>query len=276
MSGKTVPFLVSEPRTEPTAVVVEVPHAGLGLDPQALATLAASARALGADADLYVDELYADAPDAGAALICSRVSRYVCDLNRAGSDVDALAVEGGTARSSPHGFVWRTTTEGRPALLGAVSQAEYQRRLERYHRPYHERIAELLEARRARHGFAILLCAHSMPSRGRDGHDDAGVERADIVPGTRGRTTAGAPVIALVEQLAAAEGFRLRHDEPYRGGFTTGHYGRPRDRIHAIQIELARRLYMDERTLAKRPAEFARLQTFCKKLVGELGKLDLT
>jgi N-formylglutamate deformylase len=276
MSRKTVPFLVSEPRTEPTAVVVEVPHAGLGLDPQALATLAASARALGADADLYVDELYADAPDAGAALICSRVSRYVCDLNRAGSDVDALAVEGGTARSSPHGFVWRTTTEGRPALLGAVSQAEYQRRLERYHRPYHQRITELLEARRARHGFAILLCAHSMPSRGRDGHDDAGVERADIVPGTRGRTTAGAPVIALVEQLAAAEGFRLRHDEPYRGGFTTGHYGRPRDRIHAIQIELARRLYMDERTLAKRPAEFARLQAFCKNLVSELGKLDLS
>lgn len=270
-----MPFFVAEPRSEPTAVVVEVPHAGLGLDAQALATLAASARALGADADLYVDELYADAPDAGAALISARVSRYVCDLNRADNDVDALAVEGGTARSSPHGFIWRTTTEGRPALLGAVSQAEYRRRVERYHRPYHQRVAELLEVRRARHGFAILLCAHSMPSRGRDGHDDAGVERADIVPGTRGRTTAGAPVIAVVEELAAAEGLRLRHDEPYRGGFTTGHFGRPRDRVHAIQIELARRLYMDERSLAKRPAEFERLQRFCKTLVTELGKLDL-
>jgi len=276
MSKRTVSFVVTEPRIEPTAVVVEVPHAGLGLDPQALATLAASARALGADADLYVDELYADAPDAGAALISAELSRYVCDLNRAETDVDSLAVEGGTARSSPHGFVWRTTTEGRPALLGPVSHAEYQRRVERYHRPYHQRVAELLEARRARHGFAILLCAHSMPSRGRDGHDDAGVERADIVPGTRGRTTAGAPVIALVEELAAAEGFRLRHDEPYRGGFTTGHYGRPRDRVHAIQIELARRLYMDERTLAKRAGEFERLRRFCKTLVAALGKLDLS
>jgi N-formylglutamate amidohydrolase len=276
MSNRTVPFLVTEPRTEPTAVVVEVPHAGLGLDPQALATLAASARALGADADLYVDELYEGAPDAGAALISARLSRYVCDLNRAESDIDALAVEGGTARSSPHGFIWRTTTEGRPALLGAVSHAEYQRRVERYHRPYHQRIAELLEERRARYGFAILLCAHSMPSRGRDGHDDAGVERADIVPGTRGRSTAGARVITLVEELSAAEGLRLRHDEPYRGGFTTGHYGRPRDKIHAIQIELARRLYMDERTLAKRPPEFERLQRFCKTLVSELGKLDLS
>jgi len=270
-----VTFTLLEPRTEPTAVLVEIPHAGLGLDPEAVATLAAPARALGADADLYVDELYADAPDVGAALVASRMSRYVCDLNRAENDVDPLAVEGGTARSAPHGFVWRTTTEGRPALLGAIPQAEYQRRVERYHRPYHRRIAELLEERRARHGFAILLCAHSMPSRGRDGHDDAGVERADIVPGTRGRTTTSAPVIALVEELAQAAGFRLRHDEPYRGGFTTLTNGRPRDGIHAIQIELARRLYMDERTLAQRPAEFSRLRAFCKELVARLGALKL-
>jgi N-formylglutamate amidohydrolase len=270
-----VTFTFIEPRTEPTAVLVEIPHAGLELDPEALATLAAPARALGADADLYVDELYADAPDVGAALIASRLSRYVCDLNRAETDVDPLAVEGGSARSSPHGFVWRTTTEGRPALLGPISPAEYQRRVERYHRPYHRRIAELLEERRARHGFAVLLCAHSMPSRGRDGHDDAGVERADIVPGTRGRTTAAAPVIALAEELAEKAGFRLRHDEPYRGGFTTVNFGRPRDGVHAMQIELARRLYMDERTLAKRPAEFATLRAFCKELVQRLGELKL-
>jgi N-formylglutamate amidohydrolase len=270
-----VSFTVSDPRSAPTPVLVEVPHAGLELDPEALATLAASARSLGADADLYVDELYADAPDVGAALITSRMSRYVCDLNRAEGDVDALAVEGGSARSSPHGFVWRTTTEGRPALLGTIAHSEYQRRLERYHRPYHRRIAELLEERRARHGYALLLCAHSMPSRGRDGHDDAGVERADVVPGTRGRSTTAAPVIALVEELSAAAGFRLRHDEPYRGGFTTAHYGRPRDGVHAIQIELARRLYMDERTLARKPAEFAQLRGFCRGLVEALGKLKL-
>ena len=67
----------------------------------------------------------------------------------------------------------------------------------------------------------------------------------------------------------------LRHDEPYRGGFTTMHFGRPREGVHAIQIELARRLYMDERTLAKRPAEFASLRAFCKELVRELGALKL-
>jgi N-formylglutamate amidohydrolase len=268
-------FIVEAPRSRSTPVVVEVPHAGLEVDAEVLATLAASARALGADADLYVNELYADAPDVGATLIAARSSRYVCDLNRAESDVDPLAVEGGGARSSPHGFIWRTTTDGRPALLGPLTTAEYQRRLERYYRPYHQRLAELIEERRREHGFAVLLCAHSMPSRGRDGHDDAGVERADIVPGTRARTTTGPAVIELVERLAAKQGFRVRHDEPYRGGFTTAHHGRPRERVHAIQIELARRLYMDERSLARKPAEFARLRGFCQNLVEELGSLDL-
>lgn len=254
--------------------MVEVPHAGLWLDPVSLAWLAAPARSLGADADLYADELFQDAPDEGAHLLVANTSRYVCDLNRAEGDVDSLAVEGGTARSSPHGLVWRTTTEGRPALTGPLPRTEYERRLERYHRPYHQKLAELVEERRREHGFAILLCGHTMPSRGRDGHDDAGTERADVVPGTRGRTTAARAVIDLVERLAREAGFRVVHDEPYRGGFSTGFYGRPNARIHAIQIELARRLYMNERTLEPISERFETLRKFCRNVVGALGRLD--
>jgi N-formylglutamate amidohydrolase len=263
-------FSVTHPRGKATPLVVEVPHAGLGLDPVALATLAAQGRSLGSDADLYVDELYADAPDEGAALIASKLSRYVCDLNRSADDVDPLAVEGGAARSSPHGC---------PALFGPISRAEYERRVAAYHRPYHEALAKLLEERRAQHGFAILLCAHSMPSRGRDGHEDAGVERverADIVPGTRGKTTAAPLVIETVERLARSEGLRLVHDEPYKGGFTTQEYGRPKSGWHTIQIELARRLYMDERTLERQEGSFDRVRAFCRKVVVALGALDLS
>jgi N-formylglutamate amidohydrolase len=268
-------FTLTPPRGKPTPVVVEVPHAGLALDPSALAWLAAPARSLGADADLYADQLFQDAPDEGAHLVAATTSRYVCDLNRAEGDVDSLAVEGGTARSSPHGFVWRTTTEGRPALTGPIPRAEYERRLERYHRPYHEKLAELVEQRKREHGFAILVCGHTMPSRGRDGHDDAGTERADVVPGSRGRTSAGAPVIDLVENLAREAGFRVVHDEPYRGGYSTGHYGRPSEGLHAIQVELARRLYMNERTLEIVPDRFETLRKFCRSLVAALGRLDL-
>jgi len=256
-------------------VVVEVPHAGLGMDPVSLAWLAAPARSLGADADLYADQLFADAPDEGAQLLVANTSRYVVDLNRAEGDVDALAVEGGTARSSPHGLVWRTTTDGRPALTGPLPRAEYERRLERYHRPYHRTLAELVDERRREHGFAILLCAHTMPSRGRDGHDDAGTERADVVPGSRGRTSATSAVIDLVDRLGREAGFRVVHDEPYRGGYSTGYYGRPGEHVHAIQIELARRLYMNERTLEPIPDRFESLRKFCRGVVGALGRLDL-
>ena len=86
---------------------MEVPHAGLYVDATALSTLLAPANALGRDADLYVDELFHDAPSEGAALITSHVSRYVIDLNRAETDFDALAVENGSARVSPHGLIWR-------------------------------------------------------------------------------------------------------------------------------------------------------------------------
>lgn len=267
-------FNVVEPMGRAIPVVVEVPHAGLALDAQTLATLIAPAYAIGQDADLYVDELYSKVPEVGATLIVANGSRYVCDLNRGERDIDALAVEGGTMRSAPHGLVWRSTTEDRPALRAPLDRAEFDRRLARYYRPYHGTLAELVERTRQRFGYAIVVCGHSMPSRGRAGHSDPGRERADIVPGTRGRTTTGAPVIAEIEAVAAEFGWSLAHDDPYRGGFTTGCYGRPSDRVHAIQVEFARRLYMDETALCKSTEGFSRAQRFCTTFVERLGRLN--
>jgi N-formylglutamate amidohydrolase len=241
------------------------------VDAAVLSTLLAPANALGRDADLYVDELFQDAPAQGAALLAAHVSRYVVDLNRAELDFDALAVEGGSARVSPHGLIWRTTTEGRSALAGPLSRAELERRLDLYYRPYHAALKRVLEARVATFGFAILLCAHSMPSRGRDGHQDTGRERADVVPGSRGRTSAAASVIDCVDRAAREAGFSIAHDQPYRGGFSTGHYGRPDHGVHAIQIELSRRLYMNELTLERKARDFEQLRGFCRELVARLS-----
>jgi N-formylglutamate deformylase len=268
-------FSVLEPKSEPSTVVVEVPLAGLLVDPESLATLAAPAQALGYDADLYVDELYADAPSQGASLLVAHASRYVCDLNRAESEYDAAAIDGGGPRAYPHGLVWRTTTDDRPALTARLGAQELERRLDLVYRPYHAALRRLLEQKSARHGFAVLLCAHSMPSRGRSGHSDAGSRRADVVPGTRGRTSAAPAVIETAEQVAREFGWSVAHDQPYRGGFSTGEYGKPAEGVHAIQVELARRLYMDEATLRKKPEDFAHTAQFCRELVGRLGKLRL-
>ena len=171
-------FTLTQPRATEAPVIVEVPHAGLEVDAEALATLVAPALAIGRDADLYVDELYADAPDLGATLLAARMSRYICDLNRSEQDVDRDTVLGATGRSSPHGLIWRSTTDNRAAIARPLPKSELERRLQAYYRPYHDKLDELVRARLDRYGFVILISGHSMPSRGRDGHDDPGRERA--------------------------------------------------------------------------------------------------
>lgn len=258
----------------PTPVVVEVPHASVRVGPLALATLGAPARALGIDADLYVDQLYRRAPKLGATLLIAQVSRYVCDLNRAETDVDDRTVEGAPTRAFralPHGLIWHDTTESLPVLTRKLTRSEFQRRLDKIYRPYHQALQRLLAEKHARFGYAILLAAHSMPSFGRAGHTDPGAARADVVPGTQGRSTAAAEVIAAVDAEATLAGLSVHHDDPYRGGFTTVHYGRPSQGVHAVQVELARRLYMDETTLKKDPVGFRKTSDFCGSLVQALG-----
>lgn len=256
-------------------MVVEIPHAGLGVDTTAMATLSASARAIGNDADLYVDDLYQGAPLLGASVLVSHVSRYVCDLNRAEGEVDARSVAGSSGGNYPHGLIWRRTTDDQPALVAPLSGQELQRRLQNLYHPYHRALADLVSAKLTRFGHVVVLCAHSMPSRGRPGHRDAGTERADVVPGSRGGRTAAPIVIQTPELLAIERGWSVTHDDPYRGGYTTGLYGRPNQDVHAVQVELARRLYMDESTLRKKEDDFPRVAAYCDALVERLGSLQL-
>jgi N-formylglutamate deformylase len=286
-------FTITRPQERETPVVVEVPHAGLDVPAPYLANLIAPARSLARDADLYVDELYADAPLEGATLIVAHTSRYVLDLNRGEDDWDREAVESPEPRRisrftanalagipftnsarMPRGLIWRLTTNGDAALARPLTPAELEERIQLVHRPYHHAVATLLEEKRQRFGYAVLLAAHSMPSASRTQSGEPGPSRADVVPGTQGRTTAAAPFIDAVDTHSRAQGFTVRHDDPYRGGFSARHYGRPADGLHAVQVELARRLYMDELSLA--PARrFDAIRAFCRALVANLGQTAL-
>lgn len=267
------PFTVIEPTGEETPLVVEVPHAGIFVDAPTLSRLTAPARAIGRDADLYVDELYAEAPAGGATLVASHISRYVCDLNRGEGDIDAESVQGGPPHArATRGIIWRLTSDGARVLDGPLPMSELERRLGLYYRPYHAAIGGVLERKLARFGFAIMLAAHSMPSVGRTAHGDPQIVRADVVPGTRGRTSAASVFIDSVDAHARAAGFSVAHDDPYQGGYTTQHYGRPSLHVHVVQVELARRLYMDEPTLSKH-AGFKATRAWCTALVQRLGAL---
>jgi N-formylglutamate deformylase len=275
------PFDIAPPVGPESPVVVEVPHAGLYLDPESLAFTVAPARCIARDADLYVDRLFQDAPAAGATLLVANVSRYVVDLNRGPNDFDGDAVESGVGRGAPRGLVWRIATDGSPVLARRLPDAELQRRMSYAYRPYHAALTTLLEQKVARFGFAVLLCAHSMPEPpkkpvflGMRPPVRATPEPsplADIVPGTRGRTSAAAALIDLVDAHARASGYSVRHDDPYKGGFSTTHYGVPARGVHAIQVEIARRLYMDPESLRTDPQTFESVRCFARTLVTRLA-----
>lgn len=272
------PFELREPEHGEAPVVVEVPHAGLYVPAEVICNLVAPARALARDADLFVDELYEDATAEGATLLVAHTSRYAVDLNRAEDDVDVGVVVGDPRAARPHarGLLWRTTTDDEPALDRPLTQEEYRFRVDTIHRPYHDVLRTVLDRKIARFGYVILLAAHSMPSVGRQGHSDAGVHRADVVPGTRGRTSAHPRVIEAIEAVAVAHGRSVEHDRPYRGGYTTTHYGRPSQQCHAIQIELARRLYLDEPRLRRNPSGMVSTRKLCRAFVARLATLKLT
>jgi N-formylglutamate amidohydrolase len=263
--------------TNPRPVLVEVPHAGMLVPDDVREELSLPPDSMHRDADIYVDRLYARAPQQGATLLVAQVSRYVVDLNRAQDDVDSGAVGDRPTSSSyqPRGVIWRATTQGRPILTAPLTHAQLLARLERYYRPYHQALHDTLARMRDEFGHAILLAAHSMPSASGD-WPGARSPRADIVPGTLGRTSADPRIIDLVDSHFRDAGLVVRHDDPYRGGFSTGHYGRPAEGWHAIQVEINRKLYVDEVTGDPRPNDFERMQSLVDGLVAKLTAFELT
>lgn len=266
-------FTLTEATAHGTPVLVEVPHAGLAVPEGVRETLLASREVVLRDSDLFVDKLYANSPREGATLLVANVSRYVVDLNRSPDDVDRHTVPDhpDPRGLQPRGVVWRVTTEGKPALREPLSYQALQDRLRRYHTPYHDVLVAQLESKRARFGHAVLLAAHSMPSASRG----ATTPRADVVPGTRGRTTADVRLIDCVQAHFREAGLTVRHDDPYRGGWSTANYGRPDAHWHAVQIELNRALYVEEATSRPKDGDFEALQKIVLGLVRKLGALVL-
>jgi len=269
-------FTLHRPKVQ-RPVLVEIPHAGLAIPEDLGQELRAPLDSVLRDADLFVDKLYADAPEHGASMLEAHISRYVVDLNRAPHDVDLQTVPDHPAPRGvqARGVVWRTTTGGQPLLRRPLTYRQLQDRLARYHRPYHDALRAELGRLRERFGFALCLAAHSMPSRGRTLGSDRITRRPDVVPGTRGGTSADRRLIELVDAHFTEAGLSVRHDDPYRGGYTTAHYGRPREGWHVVQIEINRALYVHEATSRPKQTEFEELQRVLEELVAKVAKLTL-
>jgi N-formylglutamate deformylase len=238
-----------------TPVVVSVPHAGTLVPDEDAAVLALSGQALLRDADLHVEKLVEGITRHGVVVIEALVSRYIVDINRAPDDVDREVCPElvRPARASARGLCWRVTTDNAAVLRRPLTLAEVNSRRARIHSPYHEALETLLDERRQRFGYAILLDMHSMPSTGRPGHSDPGARRADIVPGDVRGASCAPGLSRFVADHFARLGYSVRPNDPYMGGYITRQHGRPSRGVHAIQVEVNRDLYMDESTFAFLP-----------------------
>ena len=225
-------------------MLLSVPHSGRDY-PAWLTDLARSGRAsLEPLEDPLVDRLVWRAVELGCGLVVARAPRAAVDCNRGEDEIDPSVIadartrgigpraRGGLgivpARTHKHGYLWRR----------AISRAQLEERLDAAHRPYHAAIASELHAIRARHGAALLIDCHSMPPPN-------GLEPSVVIGDLHGRS-ARSWVSSEALALVRAMGFDGRLNDPFAGGHIVDRHGRPAIGIHAIQVEIDRRLYLDE------------------------------
>jgi len=220
-------------------VIVDVPHAGT-FAPSALGARLTSAARAWPDTDWHVEKLYAFAPGEGATLLCATHSRYVVDLNRDPSGAALYAGADNTELCPTRTFAGEAVYEEG----SAPAQEELAQRIATYFSPYHATLAVEIERVRARHGYAVLLDGHSIRSE---------VPRffAGRLPDLNLGTADGASCASALQAQAAgvlADATGLTHivNGRFKGGWITRRYGRPAEDIHALQLEVGQRCYMDE------------------------------
>jgi N-formylglutamate deformylase len=247
-------------------LIVSLPHVGTLLPADIAAQMMPLATTL-VDTDWHVDQLYDFAKQAGTSWLQAHVSRYAIDVNRPPDDQSLYP---GQATS---GLCPTATFAGEALYAGAApTEEEIDRRRVRYWVPYHAMLRELIEATRDRFGYALLLDAHSIRSElprlfpGR---------LPDINVGTNdGKSCAPALSDHLVQVLGGQDRFTHVLNGRFKGGYITRTYGNPANCVHAVQIELAQRAYMNESGSEYDPWTAQPLKSLLRALVAKLLKFD--
>ena len=267
-----LPTPIVHPTRADLPVLLSVPHSGRDYPDWLVAMASGGRRALTALEDPLVDRLVWRAVEHGTAAVIARAPRAAIDCNRAEDDVDPSVIEGGgrgrvsarargglgivPGRTQSHGYLWRRS----------IGHRQLEERLAQAHRPYHHAIDQLLGELVDRHGGAILLDCHSMPPPAR------GV--SPIVLGDCHGASAAPWVSAEAVRIVRSAGFVAGLNDPFAGGHIVERHGSPQRGIHALQIEIDRRLYMNERLDSPGPG-FDAMASLIEALAVGLGNLLL-
>jgi N-formylglutamate deformylase len=266
-----------DPTTTAVPLVFDSPHSGTEY-PADFATVAPMAQLRTAE-DTHVDALFDAAPAHGAALLAARFPRSYIDPNRSLEDIDPDLLDApwpgtvapGTKTRLGIGLVRRLCLPGVPMYARKLSVAEVQARIERCYRPYHAALSEIADGLHARFGAVWHVDCHSMKSTGSAMTEDGAKARPDFVIGDRDGTTCAPAFTALVVRALHERGWHVTVNDPYKGVELVRRHGRPSERRHSLQIEINRRLYMDEASCAPN-AGFARTKAQMTELVALLAR----
>lgn len=260
-------------------LVVDVPHSWESW-PTAQPTRATSAE-LSTSCDAFVDDLWTMALQQRAPLLSANFHRAYIDANRARDDIDpallreplpfALSPTQKSARGC--GLIRRDILPDVPLYAQPLAAMDILRRLTDLYDPYHQAMDFLVARTHQRFGMCLLLDCHSMKSVGNAMNDDCGDPRPDMVVSDLDGATSHPAISHWIAELLRENGYRVQVNDPYKGGELIRRNGSPQSKKFAVQIEINRALYLDERTCTKTP-HFARLVQDLKVFVDSLA-LDL-
>jgi N-formylglutamate deformylase len=229
--------------------------------------------------DTHVDELFGGAPRFGATLIAARFPRSYIDPNRSLLDIDTSLLDApwpGPAIPSRKtelgvGLVFRLLDSGAPIYDRKLAVAELKERIVRYHQPYQKAVKDALDRVHAHFGAVWHINCHSMSAVSNQVSEEGpGKPRADFVVGDRDGTTCESAFTEFVVKTLRDMGYETKVNDPYKGVELVRAFSDPARQRHSLQLEINRRLYMDERTRAKSPG-FDRLKADLDKLLAAVA-----
>jgi N-formylglutamate amidohydrolase len=248
-------YRLTSPPDTTTSVVVASPHSGRHYPRSFLRSSLLDERGIRSSEDAFVDMLVEAAPGLGAPLLAAEYPRAYLDLNRSPDELDPAVIDGvGRVVQTPRissglGVIPRVVANGRAIYRGKLARAEADMRIAQIWRPYHEELDRLMASAHDAFGEALVLDFHSMPHEALDSVARPGTRRPEVVLGDRFGASARGDLVDMIEDAFLDAGLAVSRNAPFAGAFVTQRYGRPARGWNAVQIEIDRALYMNERMI---------------------------